>query len=72
MKKNILVVLVMIVYLLFMLMISKYFERRWGMVNSIVNVGGSLGGFVLFFFLIFLFSEYGLEGMFIIVGGLYF
>lgn len=42
------------------------------MVNSIVNVGGSLGGFVLFFFLIFLFSEYGLEGMFIIVGGLYF
>lgn len=65
-------VLVMIVYLLFMLMISKYFERRWGMVNSIVNVGGSLGGFVLFFFLIFLFSEYGLEGMFIIVGGLYF
>lgn len=65
-------VLVMIVYLLFMLMISKYFERRWGMVNSIVNVGGSLGGFVLFFFLIFLFSEYGLEGMFIIVGGLFF
>lgn len=65
-------VLVMIVYLLFMLMISKYFEKRWGMVNSIVNVGGSLGGFVLFFFLIFLFSEYGLEGMFIIVGGLFF
>lgn len=65
-------VLVMIVYLLFMLMISKYFERRWGMVNSIVNVGGSFGGFVLFFFLIFLFSEYGLEGMFIIVGGLFF
>lgn len=54
-----------------MLMISKYFERRRGMANSIANVGGSLGGFVLPFFLTFLFSEYGLEGTLIIAGGLY-
>nr|XP_019924551.2 monocarboxylate transporter 2 [Crassostrea gigas] len=54
-----------------MLMVGKYFEKRRGMANSIANVGGSLGGFVLPFFLTFLFSEYGLEGTLIIAGGLY-
>lgn len=54
-----------------MLMVGKYFEKRRGMANSIANVGGSLGGFVLPFFLTFLFSEYGLEGTLIISGGLY-
>lgn len=54
-----------------MLMVGKYFEKRRGMAKSIANVGGSLGGFVLPFFLTFLFSEYGLEGTLIIAGGLY-
>jgi MFS family permease len=50
------------------LLVGKYFERRRGMANGILNLGGSIGGLAWPPAVTYLLDEYGLQGSLPIVG----
>lgn len=47
-----------VIYLLSIIILGRYFDKRRGFVNGIVIVVGSLGGFVIFIIFIKLMEEY--------------
>ncbi|XP_048757283.2 monocarboxylate transporter 12-like isoform X2 [Ostrea edulis] len=50
------------------LLVGKYFERRRGMANGIINLGGSIGGLAWPPVITYLLNDYGLQGTLLIVG----
>lgn len=57
-------------YGLVFVVFGRYFDKKWGIVLSLGNMGVSVGSLVFFLVIRLLFDFYGFRGVLVVIGGI--